>query len=393
MIISKIGGGFFEIDLVLLPRAIIRAFFSFIIYFYIISFMKMKSDDGNNNSPESALLQPPNKALMLTILYGIMNLGSATGVVLANKAVFQTYEFHFPITLTCIHTLATAITMRIFAMKGIAFFVPKRIPASRTWTLALAFVGYVVFGNWSLDVNSVGFYQLAKILVAPTVVLMQYFLHGVTQSTRVKLAVALLCVGVAAASVSDVSVTTYGFSVAFGCVVITALYQIWAGSKQKELHASSMQLLHEYTPIAFVMMLVLIPLLEPSGMGDVMSGSIPSEKTVLGFPLTFGCVMAIFCSTVLGVLVSLSTFLFIGVTSTLTYNVAGHLKTVLILAGGVVLYGDDLNSKKALGLVMAMAGIVYYTHLKIAEKSGGGGGGEKPESLLPVSLKATTEKK
>ena len=35
--------------------------------------------------------------------------------------------------------------------------------------LAAAFVGYVVFWNLSLQMNSVGFYQLSKIMVLPTV--------------------------------------------------------------------------------------------------------------------------------------------------------------------------------------------------------------------------------
>ena len=40
-------------------------------------------------------------------------------------------------------------------------------------------------------------------------------------------------------------------------------------------------------------------------------------------------------SSLLGLLVNLSTFLVIRVTSSLTYNIVGHVKTVLILAGGV----------------------------------------------------------
>lgn len=35
--------------------------------------------------------------------------------------------------------------------------------------LAAAFVGYVVFWNLSLQMNSVGFYQLSKIMVLPSV--------------------------------------------------------------------------------------------------------------------------------------------------------------------------------------------------------------------------------
>ncbi len=38
----------------------------------------------------------------------------------------------------------------------------------------------------------------------------------------------------------------------------TALYQIWAGSKQKELGLGSMQLLHQYVPLAAMLLAVLV---------------------------------------------------------------------------------------------------------------------------------------
>ena len=121
--------------------------------------------DDNNDKPLLPTSAAPSfekkKSLLsmevvLVLFYGAMNLGSASGIVLVNKAVFHTCGFHFPIALTCMHTLATALTMRIFALPSVGFFKPERIPVSRTWTLALAFCGYVIFGNWSLDVNSVG---------------------------------------------------------------------------------------------------------------------------------------------------------------------------------------------------------------------------------------------
>ena len=38
----------------------------------------------------------------------------------------------------------------------------------------------------------------------------------------------------------------------------TALYQIWAGSKQKELGLGSMQLLHQYVPLAAMLLGILV---------------------------------------------------------------------------------------------------------------------------------------
>lgn len=60
-------------------------------------------------------------------------------------------------------------------------------------------------------------------------------------------------------------------------------------------------------------------------------------------------------------LVSLSAFLVIGSTSALTYNVSSHLKTVLIMAGGIAFFGDAANPSKLGGLALALAGIVLYS--------------------------------
>jgi solute carrier family 35 protein E3 len=146
---------------------------------------------------------------------------------------------------------------------------------------------------------------------------------------------------------------------------MTALYQIWAGSKQKELRASSMQLLHQYTPQAALMLAVLVPMFEPLGLA---SGS-RSADTLLGYPYGLWSLLAILLSAVLGLLVSLSTFLVIGATSSLTYNVVGHLKTVIILSGGCVFFGDSMPLNKLMGVCVAMGGIVWYTQLKLQAAS------------------------
>lgn len=88
-----------------------------------------------------------------------------------------------------------------------------------------------------------------------------------------------------------------------------------------------MQLLHQYCPIAAGFLAVLVPIMEPVGF------SMATKDTLLGYEYTPMAVVAIAVSAVLGLLVSLSTFLVIGATSSLTYNVVGHIKTVIILAG------------------------------------------------------------
>jgi solute carrier family 35 protein E3 len=68
--------------------------------------------------------------------------------------------------------------------------------------------------------------------------------------------------------------------------------QVWIGTKQKELEAGSMQLMHQYTPWATGLLAVLVPCFEPLGFAD------PAPDTILGFDYTPASVAAIAGSAV-----------------------------------------------------------------------------------------------
>ena len=72
----------------------------------------------------------------------------------------------------------------------------------------------------------------------------------------------------------------------------------------------------------------------------------------MGYKYTASSVIVIATSSLLGLSVSLSTFFVIGAASSLTYNIVGHIKTVVILAGGVLMFGDSLSVSKVVGVVL-----------------------------------------
>jgi solute carrier family 35 protein E3 len=47
----------------------------------------------------------------------------------------------------------------------------KKLPWQSTVPVAFAYVGFVIFNNLSIQVNTVGFYQISKIMITPVVVL------------------------------------------------------------------------------------------------------------------------------------------------------------------------------------------------------------------------------
>ena len=145
-------------------------------------------------------------------------------------------------------------------------------------------------------------------------------------TTLTVLSVLVVCAGVAVATVTDTQMAQNmgGLAVGLGATLVTAMYQIWAGTKQRELRASSTQLLHQYTPQATLLLGLLVPLMEPTGLfgrrPDAPSGPY-GDGTLLGYVWTPAAAAAVLLSAVLGLAVSLSTFLVIGATSSLTYNV------------------------------------------------------------------------
>ena len=101
------------------------------------------------------------------VVYGLLNIVTASGIVFANKAVMTTFGFKFIYALTLIHPITTLFGMKAFAAFGM--FEAKTLPKLSIAPLAGAYVGYIVLNNLNLQMNTVGFYQISKIAVAPAV--------------------------------------------------------------------------------------------------------------------------------------------------------------------------------------------------------------------------------
>uniref|UniRef100_A0A2P2K153 Putative membrane protein At1g06890-like n=1 Tax=Rhizophora mucronata TaxID=61149 RepID=A0A2P2K153_RHIMU len=99
----------------------------------------------------------------------------AVGIIFINKWVFQGIGFRFPICLSFIHY---AISWTLMAMLKAISLLPESPPSKQT-TFTLFTLGFVMslstgLANVSLKYNSVGFYQMAKIAVTPSIVLAEF---------------------------------------------------------------------------------------------------------------------------------------------------------------------------------------------------------------------------
>ncbi|KEG13088.1 solute carrier family 35, member E3 [Trypanosoma grayi] len=290
----------------------------------------------------------PQRALVP--FYLALNAFSSITIVFINKWIFEDHDFRASTTLTLIHFTMTFLGLLLCL--GCGMFEFKRLSLMRVLPLSFSFCGFVMLTNMSLLHNNVGFYQLVKVLTTPLLVIMETFIYRQSFSAKIKLSLGVICLGVAIATVTDSEVTLGGAIIAFSALLVTCQYQIWVGTKQKELECDSYQLLLYQAPLSAVMLLPIAYL---------------SEGPTLIFPCT-DTLMAIFFSGVVAFLVNISIFLVIGKTSPVTYNVLGHFKLCIILTFGYIFFGGDMNNKKLAGVVLTLAGVFWYTHLKTATR-------------------------
>jgi solute carrier family 35 protein E3 len=294
----------------------------------------------------------------VAIGYMIFNFISSVGIILLNKVIVGAFRFPFMTFITMLHFIATSIGCRICMSMGI--YKPKKLNHLDVLPITVAFCGFVVFNNLSLQHNPVHFYQLMKVLTTPVIVGLQYFFFGKTEDSRLLLVLVPVVVGVLLAVVHDVHINFLGTLYALAGIVATSFYQLWVKSKQQALKANPFQLLHYQAPQAAVVVAFVVPVFD-----DVFG-----KAGLLSQPLDHSLVLCIVVSSCLAFCVNLSIFLVIGKTSPLTYNILGHFKLVVILSSGILLFGNKTNTKQCIGMASAFVGIVGYSHLKMFIQSG-----------------------
>lgn len=105
-------------------------------------------------------------------------------IVLLNKWIYTHYGFP-NVTMTCLHFVSTTLCVSICYRLNV--FHRKSLPIFDMLPLSLTFCGFVVFTNLSLQANTVGTYQLFKMLTTPVIVVIQTYYYGRSFSTLVKL--------------------------------------------------------------------------------------------------------------------------------------------------------------------------------------------------------------
>ncbi|XP_015874509.1 UDP-xylose transporter 3 [Ziziphus jujuba] len=275
---------------------------------------------------------------------------SSVSIVICNKALISTLGFTFATTLTSWHLLVTfcslhvALWMKMFEHK----------PFDARAVMGFGILNGISIGllNLSLGFNSVGFYQMTKLAIIPCTVLLETLFFRKKFSRTIQFSLTILLLGVGIATVTDLQLNALGSFLSLLAVLTTCVAQIMTNSIQKKFKVSSTQLLYQSCPYQAMTLFIVGPFLD----------GLLTNLNVFAFKYTPQVLFFIVLSCLISVSVNFSTFLVIGKTSAVTYQVLGHLKTCLVLAFGYVLLHDPFSWRNILGILIAVVGMVLYSY-------------------------------
>ncbi|CAK9141241.1 unnamed protein product [Ilex paraguariensis] len=275
---------------------------------------------------------------------------SSVSIVICNKALISTLGFTFATTLTSWHLLVTFCSLHVALW--MKWFEHKPFDSRAVMGFGILNGASIGLLNLSLGFNSVGFYQMTKLAIIPCTVLLETIFFTKKFSRNVQLSLGILLLGVGIATVTDLQLNVLGSVLSLLAVVTTCVAQIMTNTIQKKFKVSSTQLLYQSSPYQAMTLFFTGPFLD----------WLLTNQNVFAFKYTPQVLAFIVLSCLISVSVNFSTFLVIGKTSPVTYQVLGHLKTCLVLGFGYVLLHDPFSWRNILGILVAVVGMILYSY-------------------------------
>ncbi|KAJ8768695.1 hypothetical protein K2173_023599 [Erythroxylum novogranatense] len=279
-----------------------------------------------------------------------LSVASSVSIVICNKALMSNLGFPFATTLTSWHLMVTFCTLHV--ANRFNLFESKSIDIKTVILFGILNGISIGLLNLSLGFNSIGFYQMTKLAIIPFTVLLETLFLKKQFSQNIRFSLFLLLVGVGIASVTDLQLNFVGTVLSLLAIITTCVGQILTNTIQKRLNVSSTQLLYQSAPFQAAVLFVSGPLVD----------QFLTNKNVFAYKYSPIVSAFIILSCVISVSVNFSTFMVIGKTSPVTYQVLGHLKTCLVLAFGYTLLHDPFTMRNIIGILVAIFGMGLYSY-------------------------------
>lgn len=278
-------------------------------------------------------------------------------VIIMNKWIFQKLDFKFPLSVSCVHFICSAIgaylVIRVLKLKPLIAVDPED-RWRRIFPMSFVFCINIVLGNVSLRYIPVSFMQTIKSFTPATTVFLQWLVWRKSFDIRIWAALVPIVGGILLTSVTELSFNMLGFFAAlFGCLA-TSTKTILAESLLHGYKFDSINTVYYMAPFATMILAVPAIVLEGPGVLDWLHTH----------PSLVPAMIVIFSSGVLAFCLNFSIFYVIHSTTAVTFNVAGNLKVAVAVLVSWLIFKNPIAVMNAVGCAVTLLGCTFYGYVR-----------------------------
>lgn len=293
------------------------------------------------------------------VMWLAMWFGLNVGLTILNKAVFASFSFPYPITLSCVHYIVSGLGAHLcLVMGGIKSAKLDWKGYKGMFMFSVIFNTNILLGNASIKVVSVALSQTVRAIIPATTMLVTYVILGTVYKERIRNAVLPVIFGMVLACYGDVgNFSMLGISILMaGCfasgfkVVVTKVLL----SGKDSFHP--FDLLSKVTPLCVIQLIPLIYLFEYPSM--VINDDIPSSTICMVIMSGF---MAFF--------LNVANFFTNRLVAPLTITIAGNIKQVTTIMISIIIFNTSVTALNGFGILVTLIGGAYYSHVAYEERT------------------------
>lgn len=279
-------------------------------------------------------------------------------MVLMNKAVLSSYEYHNHMTLLLYQTGLAFVMLLIAGKLGYAEVPPFDWRLAKVWFPVNLFFLAMLFSSYlSLQHLNVALVTIFKNVTNVGVALGDFYMFGRRASNGVMLSLAVMVAGAVLTGFSDVSFNLVGYVwMAINCASTAGylLYMRYVMQTRTRMTKSQMAYYNSMLGIPIVFAAAVV-------MGELPSGLYAPQMS------SFGFVFAATASGVVGFMLQFASLWCLSATSPTTYAMVGSFNKVPTAVLGVLLFNTPLTPKLATFVGVGIVGGLMFSHAKSRE--------------------------
>lgn len=280
-------------------------------------------------------------------------------LILLNKFILSNLHFPYPMFLSALGVIFSAIVARVVVMLGFVKLQRKEQVSGLHYLRRVMPVGFfhaatLSFGNLVYLYLNVGFIQMLKSFT-PVMILTCSTVAGLEYPSQVTiLSIAVISVGTAVTSSFVPELSIVGLGIMFMSELSEAIRLLMTQFLLQDLRFGVIEGQYVLAPAAAFWLACAAFIFEGQKMVDNGAFSIIAANPA-----------AFFVASALGLCVNFLSYLVIQATSSLTMKVLATARTILTICVGVVIWGESIGLKSILGYALSLAGFVSYNLSKM----------------------------